>query len=477
MTFCSEIILYFYGIKQKERNVWPIIKKAVHIIKYLLLVLILLFLLIVGAVNLPVVHKAITKKTNSILRERGIPVQVGKITLLLNGKIGINELAMIEPPHDTIIYIGKLKVNLSPLPLLSNKIFINEIILNDAVINIVRDTITDKLQIISAFNPTGKENEKLQADSTKINKTWDINARTIQLKNIRFLYSDFNGGILVKEKLDEAKIDLDKFSLIDKQVDVKSIEINKPAGVVSVWQGKEKPEKVTAQNSPWVFTAKTIEINDVIFALEQPDFGQRIDVTLKNGNFSLQKMELETQKILVDQIGLKQPEVTFLYNEKILTDTLQKESSETFSIPYSPWTIISERLNIVDGKLDYTTSTNGQTTSLDRRLQINKLNASFDKTWLSPKDYSLNLEEVSFNLDSTLVIDSGSINFELDSLQSTTLQINLSALLKDKKGWFTKKQSLNFNAKIVGNTSSLQIKEMGILSTTGLKFNVTGNVQ
>ena len=104
----------------------PILKVAVRILKYLFLSLVLLFLLLVGAVNLPFVHKLITQKTNTILAEKGIPVHIDGITLLLNGKIGINELAMVLPPNDTIIYAGKVRIDVSPLPLLSNKIKINQ---------------------------------------------------------------------------------------------------------------------------------------------------------------------------------------------------------------------------------------------------------------------------------------------------------------------------------------------------------------
>jgi uncharacterized protein involved in outer membrane biogenesis len=464
-------------MKQYAKNVLPFIKKAIRIVIYLFLVLILFLLLIVGSANLPAVHKAITKKTNTILLEKGIPVHIGKITLLLNGKIGVNELAMINPPNDTIIYIEKLGIDLNPLPLLSNKISINDVILNDAVVNILTDTITDELQIISAINPSGKGQKKPQADSSKLKNPWDIDLRTVRLKNIRFIYSDPNGGILLKEKLHEAKIDLDKLSLSNNRVDLKSIEIDKSHGIMSVWPGKEKSESEITQNSQWKFSVKNLEIKNVYFAVEQPDAGQRIDVTLKKGNVSLQKLDLETQEMLVDKIKLTEPEVTFLFDSRIKTNTAQQESFGTITIPYSPWTIISDKLNIIDGNLNYITSANGQIATAEKQLNVYKLNASFNETRLSPKDYSLNLDELSFNMDSILVIESGSVNFELDSLQNTALRVNLSALLEEKKGWFEKKQSLDFNAKIGGRTSAVEIRELGIKSSTGFNFSVTGILQ
>ncbi|MEE4286074.1 MAG: translocation/assembly module TamB domain-containing protein [Mariniphaga sp.] len=423
-------------------------------------------------------HKAITKKTNTILLEKNIPVQIGKITLLLNGKIGVNEMAMITPPNDTIIYIGKLRIDLGSLPLLSNKIYINEVILNDAVVNILTDTITDELQIMSALNPSDKEPKKTQAGSTKLKNSWDIDVRTIRLKNIRFVYSDPNNGILIKEKLYEAEIDLDKLSLSKNRVDLRSIKIDKSYGIIRLWPEKEKPKSEITQNAQWKFSAKNLEINDMYFAFEQPDTKQRIDVTFKKGNVSLQNLDLETQEILVYNIRLTQPEVTFEFDNKIKTETTQQESFGTITIPYSPWTIIADKLSISDGNLNFNPSANGQMASGDNeKLNVYKLNASFNETRLSPKDYSLNLDELSFNMDSVLVIDSGSINLELDSLQNTALKINLSALLKKKKGWFAKKQTLDFNAKIGGTTSAMEIQEFGINSGTGFNFSITGILQ
>lgn len=455
----------------------PQIKKVVNILKYICLLLVLLFLLIAGAVNLPFVHTFITAKTNTILKEKGIPVHIGKITLLLNGKIGIKELAMVTPQNDTIIYAGRLSVDISPLPLFSKKVIINSVTLNDAVVHIVTDSITGKINIVSAFSTQEKTAPKHEIDTTESKKKWDIIARSVWFKNIDFTYSDVAGGILVKEKLEKAKIDFDTFSLVHKQIDVGSIEIDKPVGMVAIWQGSRKADEETGTTPDWKFSARNLYIEDLMFSLVQPDIGQQMDVALKNGSISLEKLDLAKSEILVSEIELNKPEITFVSNQSVTEKTENKTDSSVFSIPVIPWTILTEKLEIKDGSFSYSSSNKTQTESLEKWLPLHGLNTLFENIQLTPTSYNLNLEKISFNLAETLNIDSGTLNFASDSLQNMDLSINLSALLNDKKGWFVKKQHLEFKTKIEGNTAALKIIECGILSTTGVKFNLSGTLQ
>ena len=100
----------------------PVIKKAFKILNYLALSLVLLFVLLVAIVNLPVVHKVITSKANQVLADAGIPVHIGKFTLLINGKIGIEEVEIIAAGKDTMVYAGNASINFRPLPLLFKKL-------------------------------------------------------------------------------------------------------------------------------------------------------------------------------------------------------------------------------------------------------------------------------------------------------------------------------------------------------------------
>ena len=169
----------------KKINLHLTLKKAFQILKILCLYLAILFFLLVGAVNLPFVHRGLTNKANSILHEKGLPVHIGKVTLLVSGKIGIEQAEIITESNDTIVYAGMVNIAVRPVQLLFRRVVIKDLTVHDAVVNLLTDSITGKLTLLSYLPVSGKSPDKKQ----KKKNQWDINADAIHLKNIRFSYN------------------------------------------------------------------------------------------------------------------------------------------------------------------------------------------------------------------------------------------------------------------------------------------------
>ena len=124
----------------------PTLKITLRILKYVFLSLVLLFLLLVGAINLPVVHRGLTSTINSIFQDKGIPVNAGKISLLLTGEIGLGQIAIIKESGDTIVYAGNVNISVSPIQLLFRKLVINNANIQDVVVNLQKDKKTIMVQ-------------------------------------------------------------------------------------------------------------------------------------------------------------------------------------------------------------------------------------------------------------------------------------------------------------------------------------------
>ncbi|MBK6284779.1 MAG: hypothetical protein IPF54_21030 [Draconibacterium sp.] len=198
---------------------------------------------------------------------------------------------------------------------------------------------------------------------------------------------------------------------------------------------------------------------------------------MKDGNISLDKLELATSEIIIGEINLTEPNVTFETDSTTTAETTVNTDSLTFSIPVVPWKIAVDEFSIKNGMFAYKTSDKTQNEALEKWLPVQGLNASFENTLITPNSYKLKLEKISFALSNTLSIESGDLHFFSDSLQNMGIEVHLSALLKETKGLFAKKQTLDFSTKAEGNTSALKISEFGISSTTGLKFNLDGTIE
>lgn len=472
-----KIKLYFYpSIKQKVNNVSPKIKKVVRVFKFLILFAAILFLLLVGAINLPFVHTLITKKTNTILAEKGIPVHVGKITLLINGKIGLQQLEIISSDTDTIIYASKVRVDVRPLPLLKKRVIVQNINLENVVANIISDEQTGKLNILSLFSINESDETLAIKDTTQTGVSWEIEVGDIELKNIRFVYSDPKGGILVKQKIEKAGIEFDYFSLLKQQIDIDNIEISKSEGMVAIWETPDKPEEETDSESTWKLSVKNFEISNLLFELDQPDAAQRMVFSLNEGQISLDKLDLATQEILVEKIKLDEPLVTIVTSEKTLPTDKVEEEPTNFSLPEFPWTIKVEKAEIEEGCFTTSSGDGELDSSTDKWLPVNGLNASFRKISLTPSGYQLDLNKLSFSLAETLEIESGNISFNSDTVENIELKAYFSAVINENKTWLAKKTKLEFTSDISGNTTEVNIHELDLQSSNGLKFNLSGQI-
>ena len=204
--------------------------------KILCLYLALLFFLLVGAVNLPFVHNSITKKANNIFHEKGLPLHISKITLLISGKIGIEQAGIITENSDTILYAGNIKIAIRPLPLLFKRVVINELTLNNCVVNLLTDSITGKLALLS-FLPV---RDKSADTPKKEGKAWDIEGKAVHLNNIRFLYSSAKNGISIKQNLYKADFLFNNFSLLQKIISVDYLRLEKADGEISSHENCKK---------------------------------------------------------------------------------------------------------------------------------------------------------------------------------------------------------------------------------------------
>lgn len=474
--FVQKLYCIFIGVKQKKSNVTPKLKVVIRIIKYLFVSLVLLFLLVVAAINLPFVHQLITQKANTIFAEKGIPIRAGKITLLLNGKVGLKHLEIITPPTDTIVYAGKASVDIRLLPLLKKRVIVKNIKLENVVANIITDEQTGKLNIISLFSITETDETLVVKDTSQTGVSWEIQVGDIDLKNIRFVYSDAPGGILVKQSLEKVEIEFDYFSVLKQQIDIEKLKIRKSEGLVAIWETPDKTEEDTESENAWKFSLKNFEISDLIFTLDQPDAGQRMDITLDKGQFSLDKLDLATREILVEKIKLEEPRLTIVTSEKSSHPTKIEEKSTGFSIPNIPWIIKVEKAGINDGFFITSSGEKGQNISTDDWLPLNNLNISLSDISLTQSGYQLNLEKLSFSLADKLEIETGNIDFISDSLENLELKARFSALIKENKSWLEKKTKLEFSTDISGNTTEINIRKLDLQSSNGFKFNLTGQI-
>jgi len=137
-----------------------LLNRIVKVFKIILLSLAILFASVLAAVNLPVSQRLITEKANGFFRDRNLPVQVDRIALLVNGKIGLSQVQIIKNSGDTVVFAGQIRSSIRFIPLIFKKLKVKSITLSDALVKITSDSLTGSPDIVSMFSQTGNTREK-----------------------------------------------------------------------------------------------------------------------------------------------------------------------------------------------------------------------------------------------------------------------------------------------------------------------------
>ena len=428
-------------------------KIVLRILKYFLLVVAILLFLVIIAINLPFVQSFLTKKGNSILAEKEIPVRIGKFSFLINGNISIEELEMIPSENDTIVYVKNVRADIDLISLLSKQILVNKVRLNDAVVNLIHNPETDQLNLISAFTNNSNSKKEINKDENKPD-SWDIKAKRASLKNVRFKYSDPASGVLVKQSLAEGNISIDEMSLKNQNIDIESIELIKPIGFVGVWEGtNSNADDETTTKTNWKFSAKDINFEALYFELDLPDDGQKMNVSLVEGEISKAHVSLFNNEIGVKEIELNAPEVTFLKDSLIVINskTLETGNPESISIPMLDWTIVSEKITIDNGFLNSVDKTQSPEQK-NPYLPLQKFNTTIKDAKITPEAYNITLDKITLEFSDMIKINRGELSFNYNSNHNYSLNSDIESVLLNER-----EQKISLITKITGDWKKLQI--------------------
>ena len=150
-------------------------RKVAKILLKIVLFIIALFLLIVIALQIPVVQNFVKDKVVTYLENKiKTKVEIGTIEIGLPKKIVLNDVYLEDQSNDTLFAGKSLKIDISLFQLFNNKVEINSIDLDKITANIKvnKDSIYNFDYIIKAFetpNQPKKDSKPYEISIKKIN--------------------------------------------------------------------------------------------------------------------------------------------------------------------------------------------------------------------------------------------------------------------------------------------------------------------
>lgn len=201
-----------------------ILKKGIRILagilKWVLIVLIALFLIIFAVWKIPAVHDyALKRATNYFNTETQGDLSIEEIDLRLPFYIGIRGISLHGPDSEKIASIGEIEVFPGWRALFNNTIQIDEIKVSDLNAEIFRN-IEGRWNydfIIEAFasesEPTAKES------------SWDFSISTVGLSEIEAKYYDQQAGDSLDVSIGSLNLEMKEFSVLESVYSVENLRL------------------------------------------------------------------------------------------------------------------------------------------------------------------------------------------------------------------------------------------------------------
>ncbi len=365
-----------------------------------------LLLMVFLVLNLPFSQRFATGKVNQILSSSGVPIHLDAIRKIMPGSVNIQGIVISGTQGDTIIYVGELQADIRLISLIRSKVMLKEVLLDGVLVELVRKSGAEKLNIAAAFQSGKKKAVPLEKPPAK----WEISIKKGALTNIHFLMQDSLGGIHIAE--DASEIELGSFlvSLPAREISCKTLFLGEADGLVNLTPRMLPPRK--HKGSPWNLGFQKLVLDDVDFIFSQAEAGLRLETSIGKGSIKANEIELVSRTADFELISLDKSMVTIQTGSASKKPKKQKNAKEDSS----PWNLRSEDIEISKSALRLGSDPLENFKELDVRVEDLRL----DKDQAGMK-----LKKIGFEMGNgfTLKKMSGEIdsNSELTRLQ---LEIN-----------------------------------------------------
>lgn len=304
------------------------------------LILLVLLLLQNNRVQDFLVHKT----TAYLERKIHSKISLKRVTLVFPKKVQIDDLCVFDRQHDTILYLGRLQVDLDLLALFSRQLTINGIELENSDAHVLRDSRGFNFSyIVEAFAPD--PGEQVQQDSSSA--PWKISLKSCSLKNVRFSYQDQVAGITTRFNTGVLQIKLRTFDLENSLIAFDRISLRNTSAYLQLDAGVHSTDTAKAPG----FTVDLGEIAVDSVNTEYRDNVNGLDVKAGLGHLLLRpkSMDLNNFDFNLDELLLSSSSVTIAQFAvaKPLRQTVKEDDDPLH------WRVKLERLHLKDNNFSF----------------------------------------------------------------------------------------------------------------------------
>lgn len=200
-------------------------------------------MILILAIQTDSVQNSLVKfAAEKLSKSLGTEVRIKKISFSFFNQLNLEGTLLRDQQKDTLLYAGKLRLNINDWFFLKDTVSLKYIGIEDAVIKLVRKKEQWNYQFLADFFSQPEPNKKKKQGSV------ELNLEKIDLKNIHFNYHDYWVGSLTTVELNTLSIDAEKIDLKKNQFFINDVVINQPAITLQDLPGL-RPAKFSQANA------------------------------------------------------------------------------------------------------------------------------------------------------------------------------------------------------------------------------------
>ncbi|MBC7888434.1 MAG: translocation/assembly module TamB [Ferruginibacter sp.] len=356
-------------------------------------------------IQVPAVQNFARKKVVTYLEKKiHTKVQIAKLSLDFPKKLVLEGVYFEDQQKDTLLYGGKIRVDIALLKLISSEVEVNYVELKDISANIYRkgvDTVFNYQYIIDAFNSGPKSTApKDSSDGMK------ISVDKIVLNNIAASFKDDQSAIDFQVRLGKFETGFKKFDLDKMAFSVPDIVLENVSG--HMYQNKPllKPETmavVEAQsNEPFNLQLGLENIN-----LKNIRFDYKNDVSVMAANLALgelsgkvKSIDLAKLDVQLENVKLHNTNAAIVLGKSVQTKIVKEEiNKEVLAQANNPWKVAINKIDFENNNIAFDDDNKPRLTKgMDyAHLKIDGFKLKGNNFLITPTAYSGNIADGSFS--------------------------------------------------------------------------------
>jgi hypothetical protein len=181
------------------------LRRTLRVTLWVTLGFVFLFLLLLLLLQIPAVQNRIVRNVTSLISSKtDTRVEVSYISISFPKSIILEGLYLEDIEKDTLVYAGRISANIALFNLLSNRISIRSIAIENATINLYSSRIDSLFNYNFLMNAFADTTTQIAADTPKAMK-WIFSLDKVSLHNVRFTYNDEYYGLKVHADVERLK--------------------------------------------------------------------------------------------------------------------------------------------------------------------------------------------------------------------------------------------------------------------------------